>query len=140
MTPPPLIFAAIAMAGLTLFVYLMLTLVGVAASARGQLSRDYARTKQGDPPPDGVANWGRNLANLFELPVLFYVLVVLHLVRPGTADGLQLWLAWAFVASRYLHTLVHVTTNTLGLRFLLHRLGFVILAVLWARLALSLAA
>ncbi len=138
MTPPSLEYAAVALAGLTLFVYLMLTIVGVAASASGKLSQEYARTKQGAPPPDGVANWGRNLANLFELPVLFYVLVALHLARPGTADGLQLWLAWAFVASRFLHTLVQVTINAVGLRFLIHRLGFAILVALWVRLALAL--
>lgn len=133
-----LAYAAAALAGLTLFVYLMLTVLGVAAAARGALPKDFARSKTGAPPPDWLANWGRNLANLSELPILFYALIGLHLALEGTADALQVQLAWAFVISRYLHTAVHVTINAVGLRFLIHRIGFLILCALWARFVLAL--
>ncbi len=134
-----LVLAATALALLTLFVYLMLTVLGVMAKARGQLSDEYSLTKAGSPPPDWLGNWGRNLANLFELPVLYYALVAAYAAVGSMVevDGLQVTLAWAFAISRIIHTLVHVTINNMALRFLTHRIGFVILAILWIRFAIA---
>lgn len=134
-----LVLAATALALLTLFVYLMLTVLGVMAKARGQLSDQYSLTKAGSPPPDWLGNWGRNLANLFELPVLYYALVAAYAAVGSMVevDGLQVTLAWAFAISRIIHTLVHVTINNMALRFLTHRIGFVILAILWIRFAIA---
>lgn len=133
-----LLYAALALVGLTFLVYWGVTVAGVIASARGALSKDFVKTKAGAPPPAWVGNWGRNLVNLFELPILFYVLVALHAAFvPGAADGLQVILAWTFVGTRVAHTLVHVTINAVGLRFLAHRLGVLVLMALWARLALA---
>lgn len=135
---PTMMLSAVALALLTLFVYLMLTVLGVAAKASGKLSDEYSKNKSGTPPPDGLANWGRNLANLLELPVLFYVLVAFQSINPETITTLQTTLAFAFVASRYLHTLIHVTINSVPLRFLAHRAGFVILAIMWVNFGLAL--
>src|SRR5690348_2968563 len=49
-----------------------------------------------------------NLMNLFEMPVLFYLLVVL-LYSTNLADWSYLWLASVFVGFRYLHSAIHVT-------------------------------
>ena len=100
---PTMMLSAVALALLTLFVYLMLTILGVGAKASGKLSDDYSKNKSGTPPPDGLANWGRNLTNLMELPVLFYVLVAFQAINPETITELQTMLAFAFVVSRYLH-------------------------------------
>lgn len=132
-TPPHLVIAAAALAGLTLAVYLLQTVAGVIARLRGAVSADYVRSRAGPPPPEWLGNIGRNFANLCELPVLFYPLAMLAVFAGHTADGVQTWLGWGFVASRYLHTLVHVTTNAVALRFLFHRIGFVLLCVMWAR-------
>jgi hypothetical protein len=134
---PDLTFAAAALAGLTLYMYAQLTVLGVIASAKGRISDAYVKDKLGEPPPEWVARSGRNFLNLFELPVLFYALAGFHLALPGTADALQTGLGWGFVASRFAHTLVHVTVNHVGLRFLLHRLGAVILIVMWIRFVLA---
>ena len=133
-----MILAASALALLTLFVYLMLTIFGVIAKSKGQLSEEYSLTKAGTPPPDWLGNWGRNLANLFELPILFYALVLFQAVTPDTIDSLQVTLAWVFVGTRFAHTAVHVSINNMALRFLTHRIGFLILAVMWVRFVLAL--
>ncbi|MCW5724381.1 MAG: MAPEG family protein [Maricaulaceae bacterium] len=132
-----LIYTVIAMAGLTLFVYVAMTVAGFVAHRRGELDMDYALTKTGAPPPAWAANWGRNLANLTELPVLFYPVALLPLALPETINATHVWLAWAFVASRYAHTIVHVTINHLGLRFLTHRIGALILIAMWVNFALK---
>ncbi len=134
---PSILLAAAALAGLTLFVYFLMTVLGVIANARGELSKEYSLTKTGAPPPAYVGNAGRNLVNLLELPVLFYALVALHLAGNIEVSGTQLLLAWLFVALRYLHTLIHVTINTIGLRFLVHRISAVILAWMWVNFVLA---
>jgi hypothetical protein len=134
---PDLTLAAAALAGLTLYMYAQLTVLAVIAGAKGRMPTEYVKTKQGDPPPDWVVRSGRNFINLLELPLLFYVLAGFHLALPGTADTLQTGLGWGFVATRFAHTLVHVTINHVGLRFLFHRAGAVILIVMWIRFVLA---
>jgi hypothetical protein len=48
--------------------------------------------------------------------------------------------AWLFVASRYLHALVHVTSNRLMVRQRLFSLGFIFNLVLWVLFAIHIAA
>jgi hypothetical protein len=135
---PSILHAAAALALLTLFVYFLMTVLGIVANAKGELSKEYSLTKTGTPPPAYVGNAGRNLVNLLELPVLFYALIALHFAGNVEVSGLQLTLIWAFVGLRYLHTLIHVTINVIGLRFLVHRLSAIILVVLWVNFLLAL--
>lgn len=128
---PSMLHAVAALALLTLGVYVLMTILGIAANAKGELSKDYALTKTGTPPPAWVGNAARNFINLCELPVLFYALAALSYATGQAVDGLQLTLAWVFVASRYVHTLIHVTTNTMALRFLAHRIGAGVLIAMW---------
>jgi hypothetical protein len=69
--------------------------------------------------PPAVSNPSDNLKNLFEIPVLFYALV-LYLYVTGSVDAVYLAAAWAFVGLRALHSLVHCTFNLVMLRFLLY--------------------
>lgn len=78
---------------------------------------------------------GRNLINLFEVPVMFYALVPL-LVLSGEKDVLALGFLWGFVGFRVLHTAVHVTVNHLVVRFSLHLLANLALLGAWACFAL----
>ena len=78
--------------------------------------------------PPGVSNPSDNLRNLFELPVLFYTLV-LYLFVTARVDSLYLSLAWAFVALRVAHSLVHCTYNIVLLRFGVYAVSALIL---WA--------
>ncbi|GGA77817.1 membrane protein [Brucella endophytica] len=86
-----------------------------------------------EPAPSATAI--RNLANQFELPVLFYV-VCLSLYVLNGATLIAVLLAWAFVISRILHAGVHVTSNDLRLRRPLFIAGIVINALLWVWLAM----
>jgi hypothetical protein len=85
-----------------------------------------------EPAPSATAI--RNLANQFELPVLFYV-VCLSLYAVKGATVVAVLLAWAFVISRILHAAVHVTSNDLRLRQPLFIAGLVFVALMWVWLA-----
>ncbi len=60
--------------------------------------------------PPSVANPSDSLKNLFELPTIFYVLVVCLYVA-GHVDSTCIWTAWPLVGFRVLHSAVHCTLN-----------------------------
>lgn len=79
--------------------------------------------------PDQV-NWkSHNYAHLMEQPTLFYATVVILGVI-GAGEGLNLQLAWAYVALRIVHSLVQATWNRVAVRFTLFLLATVVLALL----------
>jgi len=85
-------------------------------------------------PPE-VANPSDNLKNLFELPTVFYA-VVLYLYAAGQVDGLYLGAAWIFFSFRVLHSAVHCTFNFVPLRFWLYAISalalwFMVLRIAW---------
>jgi hypothetical protein len=86
--------------------------------------------------PAAVANPSDNLKNLFELPVLFYALV-LYLQVTSKVDATYLVAAWVFAAFRILHSAVHCTVNIVMVRFWLYAISALALWFMVARAALS---
>jgi hypothetical protein len=79
-----------------------------------------------------------NFQNLFEFPVLFYVLVIVaHLT--GAVSWLLLTLLLLFVASRIVHSVVHLSYNKVMHRFLAFVVGVVTLFAGWVVLILHMA-
>ena len=77
--------------------------------------------------PEHVQYPANNFKNLFELPVLFYVLC-LYLYVTGSADTAYVIAAWAFVALRAVHSVIQCTTNIVMHRFAVYMAGA---AALW---------
>ncbi len=69
--------------------------------------------------PPSVSNPSDNFKNLFEIPVLFYALV-LYLFVTKQVDAVYVNAAWIFVVFRALHSAVHCTFNLIILRFYLY--------------------
>lgn len=86
--------------------------------------------------PPRVANPSDNLKNLFELPTIFYA-IVLYLFATSQVDGAYLGAAWAFFGLRALHSAVHCTINQITLRFTLYVLSSAALWFMVLRAALS---
>lgn len=78
-------------------------------------------------PVDLPAN---NLANLLEMPVLFFALVPLLLITLS-ATKTQAALAWLFVIARLVHSYLHVVARNVRIRFLSHVAGNAILSAMW---------
>jgi hypothetical protein len=92
---------------------------------------DY-RENRGEPPESLFVK--NSLANQYELPMLFYVCCILLYMTE--ADNLiALVLAWIFVALRYAHAFIHVTSNRIRYRSPLFAAGYVVLGAMWAWLA-----
>ena len=102
------------------------------------LDPDIALTpaKLAELSPPAVANPSDNLKNLFEMPTIFYA-VVLYLHATGKVDALYLGAAWTFFAFRLLHSLVHCSFNLVPLRFVLYVISALALWFMVARMALA---
>jgi hypothetical protein len=80
--------------------------------------------------PDGVRKINNNYNNQFELPVLFFAILPL-LIMLVKVDWLQVALAWVFIASRILHSLIHMGANVIMQRGLAFVLGFFAIGLMW---------
>lgn len=78
-----------------------------------------------------------NFRNLFEVPVLFYALVAVALATNQTPGWLVTG-AWAFVALRVAHSVIHCTYNKVMHRLAVFLAGFGLLVALWVSFFLSL--
>ncbi len=77
--------------------------------------------------PPQVSTPSDNLKNLFELPTVFYA-VVLYLFVTRQVDSAHLSAAWVFFVFRVMHSAVHCTFNFIPLRFVLYVISA---AALW---------
>ncbi len=78
-----------------------------------------------------------NFRNLFEAPVLFYALVPLLLLT-NAVSGAELALAWAFVALRALHSVIHIGYNRVVHRFSAYAASTLCLFAMWLLFAAGL--
>ncbi len=65
------------------------------------------------------AQWpAHNYMHLMEQPTVFYA-SALVLAVAGVGNGMNAWIAWAYVALRIVHSVVQVTSNKISIRFVL---------------------
>jgi len=86
--------------------------------------------------PPAVSNPSDNLKNLFEMPVLFYA-IVLYLFATGRVDAAYVSAGWVFVAFRVLHSAVHCSVNIVLVRFWLYFASTLALAFMAGRAMLG---
>ena len=80
--------------------------------------------------PLRVLQIGNAFHNQIELPVLFYVVVLLALIT-RTLDVIIYVLSWMFVLSRIVHAYIHVTSNRLDRRTGVFGIGAIALLLMW---------
>ena len=118
--------------GWTFLLYVWLTVARARAVRRGEV--EYGSFARGEEPHH-VARITRNLANQFELPAIFYA-VVLLLAATNRVTPVDLVAAWVFVAGRVIHTLVQTLTDNVPLRGQVFLINFAGVAVLVGHVAL----
>ncbi|WP_295805712.1 MAPEG family protein [uncultured Nitratireductor sp.] len=116
-------------------VYVLIAMRRKRAVASGSARVSQFRENQDEPAESLFVR--NNLANQFELPVLFHA-ACLALFATGGVGQAAVWLAWIFALSRYAHTYVHVTSNRIRYRQPIFTLGFLALGVMWVLLAINL--
>lgn len=89
----------------------------------------------------GQPNWtqsGTQIGNSYhsqlQLPLIFFALVAFILITKSN-NLVYVTLAWLFVASRFVHSYIHTTSNDISKRFPAYAVGGALLCVMWALFA-----
>ena len=120
----PLLGPVVALVGWSLVMYVWLYVARIGAMRRSRIS---AKGMRGTRGLDGIipdeANWpAHNYAHLMEQPTIFYA-IVFALVLMGFDQPINVYLAWAYVALRIVHSLIQATVNIVIPRFVVFTLA-----------------
>lgn len=126
-----ILYPAFAMMALTIICMVRLGLLRWAAVRSGEIDPRYFILFRGYEEPDKLAAYSRHVVNLFEAPLLFYVIILTAFVT-GQSGGWVLGLAWTYVALRFIHSYVHLTSNVVLTRFRIFVVSMLTLTILWA--------
>lgn len=137
MTTSPILGPALALVGITLVVLLWLYAKRIPAMTTARINPERLQRKD----PEQVARMpinshfpADNFINLFEAPILFYVMCfIVHLT--GYNDTLIVNMAWAYVALRAVHSIIQCTYNKVIHRFSIYALSSIVLITMFVRLA-----
>jgi hypothetical protein len=132
-----ILYPMVALAALTFVVLLLIPIARFRAGFRGQVKVKDFRYGESANVPGEVSLPNRNLMNLLEMPVLFYVVCIAFYVT-RTADAAAVYGAWAYVALRAAHSVVHLAYNNVFHRLGVYAASNVLLLALWIRWATAL--
>ena len=112
-----------------LLIFMVLFITGKRrffAAKAGKLPLKQVKTMQLNDVDESLIVCGRNFDNQFQLPMLFFILVLFCSVY--AVNSLFLLMAsWGFVITRYGHSYIHLTTNNVKQRFYIFGIGALIL-------------
>ena len=120
----PLIAPIVALVAWSLVMYIWMYVARIGAMRRGGIS---AKGMRGTRGLDGIipdeANWkAHNYAHLMEQPTIFYAIVI-ALILMGFDAQINVYLAWAYVGLRVVHSLIQATVNIVIYRFIVFTLS-----------------
>lgn len=133
-------FLVLTVAAQVLLISVVMVIMGrrrFAAARNKEIHHSAFRTMDLADANESVITASRNFDNQFQMPMLF-IFAVLFTLHFGLADLVFVLLAALFVALRLLHTVVHITSNHVRMRFNLFLLSCVVLWCFWLRLVLKL--
>lgn len=131
--PNLILYPVFAMFYLTAGVLTYMGITRFSAVRQRTMNAEFYKTYDKGEEPEQMRKITRNFVNLFEVPVLFYVGVILTYV----SHEVSYWMigcAWAYVALRYVHSYVHLTSNRVLTRFRIYISSGVVLLVMWSSL------
>tara|TARA_B100002052_G_C15763067_1_gene543296 strand:+ start:256 stop:669 length:414 start_codon:yes stop_codon:yes gene_type:complete len=124
-----ILYPAISMMTLTLFIYVKNYLDNRKAVLNKSVKFSYFKTYKGEVP-DYMTVSRQTLKNQFELPIFFYFLISIILAFDKVSQ-LDIIFAWLFSGSRYLHCYIRLSSNYVPYRGKIFQLSMLILIVWW---------
>ena len=137
MSEREIFYPALALVALTFIVWLRLFFTRVGEMKRERIPPQSVALSAQAAAKFSDSRAADNFRNLFELPVLFYIALVVAALT-GQVTAITLLLAWLFVAFRVLHSIIHCGYNKVMHRFSVYFAGGVALWLLWGVLAAGL--
>ncbi|HUG45507.1 MAG TPA: MAPEG family protein [Sphingomicrobium sp.] len=117
----PILAPVVALVAWTLVMLLWMAVARRRAFAKleiswGTIPRGSRGTSLDGRAPDETQWPSHNYNHLMEQPTIFYA-IALTLALMDMGSGINLWLAWGYVALRVLHSLIQATVNIVPYRF-----------------------
>ena len=128
---------ALAMVALTFMVWCRMFFTRIGQMTRERIHPQAVATSAQDTARLTDSRAADNFRNLFDLPVLFYLALVVAALT-SRVNALTLVLAWAFVAMRIVHSAIHCSYNKVMHRFRAYVAGGLVLWTLWAMIGVGL--
>jgi hypothetical protein len=129
MTFQSILLPVFVLVGLTFFLLFWTGRARFGAVRNGQTRVDQIALNE-PAWPGPVQQVSNAFNNQFQLPLLYYILTAFAMMT-RKADLLFVVMAWIFVASRYLHAFIHITTNYVRHRFTAYLVGMIVLMLMW---------
>ena len=130
----PMLLPLIAMVALTFVVWIYMYITRIAEMSRKNIDpQDLDTHAKGLELLTDSSGPAGNLRNLFELPMLFYLAIVVTLVLL-IQDVWLIALSWTYVMLRILHSFIHCTYNNVMHRFTVYAASCVVLMLMWVQL------
>ena len=122
----PILAPVVALVAWTLVVQLWMYAARIPAMRRAGISLKGRRGTRGGALEGAIpdeANWkAHNYNHLMEQPTIFYA-IALTLALLEFGGGINLYLAWGYVALRIVHSLIQATANVVLYRFVTFNLA-----------------
>ncbi len=96
----------------------------------GAVKLNYYKTYSQAIEPESLVQASRHFSNLFEAPVLFFVVCILGMIVPVESPFFVV-LAWLYVAARAIHAWIHMGRNKVLYRMQAYFIGWIVLAIMW---------
>ena len=133
----PIFWPAASMVALTFVVWVRMYVVRIGEMKRERIDPQRVASSAQAAALLRDTRASDNFRNLFELPVLFYLALVVAALT-SRVNALTLVLAWAFVAMRIVHSAIHCSYNKVMHRFRAYVAGGLVLWTLWAMIGVGL--
>lgn len=133
MTQEAILYPLFAMALIVLYISIRLAVLRYRAVVHDGLHPGYFKHNRGGKPPEYLQRTTDHYDNLYEQPMLFYVVSILIYIT-GQTDMLLILLAWAYIATRLLHGYIHIKLNKILWRRNSFFLSTIVLFTLWGTL------
>ena len=127
---------AVAMVALTFVVWWRMYFMRIGQMKRERIHPQAVATSAQSAARLTESGPADNFRNLFELPVLFYLALVVAALTQQV-NAVTICLAWAFVLLRVVHSAIHCTYNKVMHRFYAYLAGGMALWLLWGVIALG---
>lgn len=121
-----------------IWMWMYVTRIPAVRAAKIKLDPLAPRGEQMATLPPGVRWKADNYNHLMEQPTVFYALAI-SIALIGEGSGVNLYLAWAYVVIRIIHSLVQVLINSIEIRFALFALSNIPLIALSYNAVMALA-
>ena len=122
MNVSPLLGPVVALVAWSILMFFWLA-IARAPQLRGRKISDGVRGADLEREDPGRRNWpAHNYVHLMEQPTIFYAIVI-ALILMGFDHPINVYLAWAYVGLRVVHSLIQATVNIVAYRFVVFTLS-----------------